>query len=315
MVSILMITYNHEKFIGDAIRGVLMQLTDFSVELIIGEDCSTDNTRNIILEYVEKYPDIIRPLLPESNLGMMKNFIKTMEAAKGKYIALCEGDDFWTDQYKLQKQVDFLDTNEEYGFIGTRCCVLKKDNNIVEEEINLPNCRLNSKNILLYDNVFEYAKYGPVTRTVSLLFEKSLIQNHIKEINGDYTLQAVISRQTKFASLNDVCCVYRFHNGGISNCKDYDGKIRYVNWYIQNRLTLNRIYPDDCNFSEDELYDKERYLRLKLAIYKLKYKEAKAVKAEIATNIYKSKTYSRFMSNYFFFFLLYLYLKFIDDEK
>lgn len=315
MVSVCMITYNHERYIGDAIEGVLMQQTDFPVELIIGEDCSSDNTREIVLEYAEKYPDIIRPLLPESNLGMMKNFIKTMEAAKGKYIALCEGDDYWTDPYKLQKQVDFLEENEGYGFIGTRCSVLKKDNMIVEEEINIPNWRLNSKNILIYDNVFEYAKYGPVTRTVSLLFERSLIHNYINEINGDYTLQAVLSRQTNFACLNDCCCVYRLHNGGVSNSNDYDGKIRYVNWYIQNRLTLNRLFPDECDFSEDELNDKERYLRLKLAISQFKYTKAIAVKNEIKTNIYKSKAYSKYMSNYVFFLMLYLHLKFITNEK
>lgn len=315
MVSVCMITYNHEKYISEAIEGVLMQKTTFPIELIIGEDFSTDNTRKIVLAYAEKYPDIIRPLLPESNMGMMKNFIGTLKAATGRYIALCEGDDYWIDPYKLQKQVDFLEENEGYGFIGTRCRVLKKDNLIVEEEINIPNWRLNSKNILIYDNVFEYAKYGPVTRTVSLLFERSLIHNYINEINGDYTLQAILSRQTNFACLNDICCVYRLHNGGVSNSNDYGGQIRYVNWYIQNRLMLNRLFPGECDFSEDELYDKERYLRLKLAISQFKYSEAIAVKDQIKTKMYRSKTYSKYMCNYVFFYMLYLHLKFIANEK
>ena len=115
IVSVCMITYNHEKFINEAIEGVLMQKTNFPIELIISEDCSTDNTRKIVLEYADKYPNIIRPLLPEKNLGMMNNFIVTMQTAIGKYIALCEGDDYWTDPYKLQKQVDFLEANKEFS--------------------------------------------------------------------------------------------------------------------------------------------------------------------------------------------------------
>jgi glycosyltransferase involved in cell wall biosynthesis len=296
----------------------MMQKTNFAFEVLIHDDASTDKSAEIIREYEAKYPDIIKPIYQTENqyskgVGVTRVF--QFPRAKGKYIAMCEGDDYWTDPYKLQKQVDFLEENEGYGFIGTRCRVLKKDNLIVEEEINIPNWRLNSKNILIYDNVFEYAKYGPVTRTVSLLFERSLIQNYINEINGDYTLQAILSRQTKFACLNDICCVYRLHNGGVSNSNDYGGQIRYVNWYIQNRLMLNRLFPGECDFSEDELYDKERYLRLKLAISQFKYSEAIAVKDQIKTKMYRSKTYSKYMCNYVFFYMLYLHLKFIANEK
>lgn len=281
LVSICCLSYNHEPFLRECLDGFMMQNTNFAFEVLIHDDASTDKSAEIIREYEAKYPDIIKPIYQTENqyskgVGVTRVF--QFPRAQGKYIAMCEGDDYWTDPYKLQKQVDFLEENEGYGFIGTRCRVLKKDNLIVEEEINIPNWRLNSKNILIYDNVFEYAKYGPVTRTVSLLFERSLIHNYINEIIGDYTLQAILSRQTNFACLNDICCVYRLHNGGVSNSNDYGGQIRYVNWYIQNRLMLNRLFPGECDFSEDELYDKERYLRLKLAISQFKYSEAIAVK-------------------------------------
>ena len=107
LVSIASITYNHEKFIAQAIDSFLMQETDFDFEIIIGEDCSTDDTLKIIKEYKAKYPDIIKLITSESNVGMMTNFIRTLEACSGKYIALCEGDDYWTDTLKLQKQVNF----------------------------------------------------------------------------------------------------------------------------------------------------------------------------------------------------------------
>lgn len=107
-VSVLMITYNHEKFIAQAIDSILMQQVNFDYEIVIGEDCSTDGTRAIVIQYQKEYPDKIRLLLPEENLGMHKNFVQTFRACQGEYIALLEGDDYWTSPRKLQKQVDFF---------------------------------------------------------------------------------------------------------------------------------------------------------------------------------------------------------------
>jgi glycosyltransferase involved in cell wall biosynthesis len=108
LVSCKMITYNHEKFIAQAIEGVLMQKTDFPFELVIGEDCSTDKTRDVVFSYQQKYPEIIRVITSESNVGMIPNGIRTSNACRGKYIALCEGDDYWIDSQKLSKQVMFM---------------------------------------------------------------------------------------------------------------------------------------------------------------------------------------------------------------
>lgn len=112
-VSVLMITYNHEKFIEQAVRSVMMQETDFDYELIIGEDCSTDRTREIVLQLKEEFPDKIRLLLHEKNIGMIPNMIATYNACTGEYIALCEGDDYWTHPKKLQIQVDYMDAHPE----------------------------------------------------------------------------------------------------------------------------------------------------------------------------------------------------------
>ena len=114
-VSICMITYNHEKYISQAIDSVLTQKTNFDFQLIIGEDCSQDKTREIVINYQKKYPQIIRLLLANKNQGMMANWIKTLQVAKSQYLAVLEGDDYWTDRYKLQKQVDFLDKHPDYS--------------------------------------------------------------------------------------------------------------------------------------------------------------------------------------------------------
>jgi len=110
-----MITFNQEKFIAQAIESALMQHANFKYEIVIGEDYSTDRTRDIVLEYQEKYSDRIKLLLQGKNVGMHKNFVDTYYACRGKYIALLEGDDYWTDAHKLQKQVDFLENNPNFS--------------------------------------------------------------------------------------------------------------------------------------------------------------------------------------------------------
>jgi glycosyltransferase involved in cell wall biosynthesis len=117
LVSIHMITYNHEPYIARAIEGVIGQRTSFPFELVIGEDCSTDATRAIVLDYQEKYPGIIRVVVSEDNVGWLKNSLRTTRACSGKYMAYCEGDDYWHNPDKLQLQVDFLEAHPDYGMV------------------------------------------------------------------------------------------------------------------------------------------------------------------------------------------------------
>ena len=122
VVSVNMITYNHEPYIRQAIEGVMMQKTDFEFELVIGEDCSQDKTREICFEFQKKYPDKIRVLWWHENVSKFGgNGRRTRAHCRGEFIALCEGDDYWTDPLKLQKQVDFLEENEEYIVCFHRC--------------------------------------------------------------------------------------------------------------------------------------------------------------------------------------------------
>ena len=112
-VSVAMITYNHEKFIAQAIESVLGQAADFQIELVIGEDCSTDNTRKIIHDYICRFPGRIRLLAHDKNIGMNANFAATLEACRGEYIALLEGDDYWTNPDKIARQASFLDNHPD----------------------------------------------------------------------------------------------------------------------------------------------------------------------------------------------------------
>lgn len=114
LVSILCITYNHEAFLAKALDSFLAQRTSFSYEIVVGDDCSSDSAPRLLAEYADKNPGLIRPLWSSFNMGMVANFRRTLEACRGKYIALCEGDDYWLDCEKLQKQVEFLEANPSY---------------------------------------------------------------------------------------------------------------------------------------------------------------------------------------------------------
>jgi glycosyltransferase involved in cell wall biosynthesis len=114
-VSVLIKAYNHEAFIAQAVEGVVQQQTDFPYEIVIGEDCSTDSTRAIVVRLREQYPDKIRLLLRERNLGNIRNFTDTLQACRGEYVALLDGDDYWTSAVKLQQQATYLDTHPDFS--------------------------------------------------------------------------------------------------------------------------------------------------------------------------------------------------------
>lgn len=118
-VSVKMITYNHAPFIAQAIEGVLAQQTTFPVQLVIGDDGSTDGTPDIIRDYAARYPDRIAAVVREANVGMVANFFDLDSYIDGQYLAFCEGDDYWDDPLKLQMQVNLLEQNRDYGLIYT----------------------------------------------------------------------------------------------------------------------------------------------------------------------------------------------------
>lgn len=209
LVSVSMITYNHEAFIGEAIEGVVMQKTNFPFELVIGEDCSTDNTRDICIEYQKKYPDIIRLRLPEKNQGMMLNWINNIESGQSKYIALCDGDDYWTDPYKLQKQVDFMEANPDFALCAHSVYTLMCEE--LDENIEMERDTLTTEDIILKD-------WGLLT--ASIFFRKEAHKTpdwYYTVKNGDFALQLIVSLSGKIKFLPEYMAVYRQHLGGMSS--------------------------------------------------------------------------------------------------
>lgn len=202
-LSIACATYNHEKFIAQTLDGFLMQKTDFDFEIVVGEDCSTDNTRRILLEYDRKHPGKFKLLLNEKNLGMSANGIHTVQACEGKYIALCEGDDYWTDPQKLQKQVDFLETNPDFVTCHHRAEILDEKTNT----FSLTNAQ---KEITGTDDLFK----GCFITTCTCVFRNGHLDNLYPLVTKDWALHLLLSMHGKIYFMSDVMSVYRRHAGG-----------------------------------------------------------------------------------------------------
>lgn len=216
MVSVIMPVYNHEKYIAQAIEGVLMQKTTFRYELIIGEDCSTDDSRKIIKGYEEKYPDIIKVIYHAINQGGPKNARAIRMNAKGKYWAYCEGDDYWTDCNKLQKQVDFLEKNAQYSAVYHNVvCVDKKGRPCKRKSINLYPWKSEGEYIFSQD-MLKGGQYL-VGQTASLCCRniyQLLGEEHIEAFedfrcNGDRRMCVVLACLGKIYFLEDAMACYR----------------------------------------------------------------------------------------------------------
>lgn len=266
MVSVCMITYNHELFIRNAIEGVLNQKTKFKFELIIGEDCSKDNTRNIVMEYENMYPEIISAQYPHINRGMMSNFTIVMNSASGKYIALCEGDDCWTDPLKLQKQVDFLENNSEYVACYHNAIINyvdKKNKNHLYNKIN------ESRNVSLEEIINNWS-----VPTASIVMRKKVIDNLPDWKNniysGDYTLILLCLNIGKLYFINEVMSVYNVSLKGSSVSSQIKGNSTFV---FNEHIKLLKYFNEYTNEVYISIIKKRiKSLNNEIAYYELKEK-------------------------------------------
>lgn len=222
LLSVCMITYKHEKFIAQAIEGVLMQKTSFAIELVIADDCSPDKTSVIIAQYKLLYPEVIRVLERSSNLGMMPNFCDALLSCKGKYIAICEGDDYWTDPLKLQKQIDFLEINPDF---------MISFHNMLVKRYHSDDGLYNSPLQPITTTINELAVRNYIA-TASCVFRSRLTNFPIwfAEVPaGDYTLHMLNARYGKISYMPDIMGVYREHNQSSWQSKSDFYKV--TNWF------------------------------------------------------------------------------------
>lgn len=217
LVSISCITYNHARFIRRCLDGFMMQQCDFDFEVLIHDDASTDGTQEIIREYQEKYPEIIKPVFQSENQwskGVSISATYNWPRAEGKYIAACEGDDYWTDPFKLQKQVDFLEGNEEYA----GCFHLTPM--LIDDSFGERIFGSNAPDVV---NAEESISLWSLFHTSSFVFKRSALY-YPKELqnifSGDMALFSIIAKSGLLKKIPEKMSVYRKHEGGITNRND-----------------------------------------------------------------------------------------------
>jgi glycosyltransferase involved in cell wall biosynthesis len=220
LLSILCITYNHDKYIGEAIDSWLEQKIDFQIEIIIGDDCSTDKTVYEVKKHL-KIHNNIKLIERAKNIGFINNFIETYKQCNGKYIAICEGDDYWIDKNKLQMQVDFLENNNNYVLTHTNVFTLNNKNNL---------CQLKPDSYNYENNIYNKNEISTLT-AVFRNFNIDFSEKWSQFMMADWPLWISLSEKGRFKYFGEKTGVYRISPTGIwqNGWKDKVGSERLLN--------------------------------------------------------------------------------------
>jgi glycosyltransferase involved in cell wall biosynthesis len=263
LVSIICTTFNQEKYIDQALEGFVMQKTTFPFEIIVHDDASTDNTPLRIKAFESAYPHLFVTIFQTENQYSKGDYTIdriTYGTAKGKYISLCEGDDYWTDPFKLQKQFDFLEANDDYGLVYSKVQVFsQKDNKFLKNTYGKP---FSSIEDLFISN------YVP---TPTVMFRASLYSDYIKTINpyeqkwlmGDYPLWMYITSVSKVKYIDNTCSVYRLLDNSAAHSTNPEKELMFVEsyqdikLYFMKKLGFNHLEKEirgHCYSSKAHIY-------------------------------------------------------------
>jgi len=285
VLSVWVVTYNHEKFIAQALDGILRQKTDFTYEVVVGEDCSTDGTRAILKRYELAHPDKFVVFYHEKNVGAKRNAYEfTLPACSGKYIACLEGDDYWTDPNKLQRQVDFLESNPDYGMVAENALVKNLINNTEYQFSDQADGDLGLED-LLGKRPFP---------TASVVFRSALIDQKLLDFEnlGDTILWCYLATKGKIRYTNLRSSIYtRSQNGMVASSDRLHWARLMEQWNAQiAKLLTDSTYRsifDRRNYDEyakamQAAIDNGNYGNARLAFFKcLKYKPLSAFKKAV----------------------------------
>ena len=271
-VSVVTITYNQEKYLPHTLESIVDQKVDFKIEALVGDDCSPDGTADVVRKYAEKYPDIIIPFIREKNLGMSSNEMDLIKRAKGEYIAFLEGDDYWLDEDKLQKQVDFLDAHPDYAAcFGQFIVVDENDVRHPEEEQYKPY----KKDKGDY-TIREFEKYIFPGQTGTSMYRRSSFEKMLKKLEEihfdlgklvDVTVILGMLAFGKMYNLGEIVSAYRYvlnvNSGSWSSKNDVyspEPLIKYLDGMkdmekLAESLGLQLDFDERRTYEIDKLYD------------------------------------------------------------
>ena len=289
LVSIIILTYNQEKTIAQAIESVLCQDTKLPYEIIIGDDCSTDGTRDICVNYHEKFPEIVKLHFSEENLGVAANFVTCVNKAVGKYVATCDGDDYWHNLHKMQLEFDFLEANPDYGLVYSDY-----------DKLNTNSGR-KIKNYMSYMKLKIYEGDGLITKffeglvpalSLTIMFRRDLYEKYIPAedyIKYKFTLEdwptwLILSKYSKIGYIHQSTGTYRYGHESLSNFRSVE--------YATARMSQEKImykyicdmFPDDLNYCEQNFDNYVQGIMLEIAYKRNDYKLAKKFSSILLEN-------------------------------
>ncbi|HEX6961124.1 MAG TPA: glycosyltransferase [Lacipirellula sp.] len=214
-VSVLIATYNHERYIAQAVTSALTQETDFPIEVIVGEDCSTDGTRQVLLNLQRQYPTSLKLLLHDPNIGGGRNVAAVLAACRGKYVAMLEGDDYWTDPRKLQRQADALDANRSWSACFHPSRMMFEDGS-QPPKLYPANW---TKDVATIEDLFR----ENFICTCSIMFRNGLFGPlpawHQETVPGDWAIHMLNAHHGPIGFLPEVMADYRIHASGVWSSK------------------------------------------------------------------------------------------------
>ncbi len=308
LVSVLMITYNHGPYLADAIEGVIAQQTNFPIELLIGEDCSTDNTREVALGYQRRYPQLIRVIYSETNVGAALNFKRIVIEARGEYAALCEGDDWWCNPNKLQLQIEMFKSDPAIGLVHGDNAYARMINNkwvITHRKGRLlyefPSSPISGNLFPTIFSQFCIATHTSVYRSIIVKEFVSSIFFDQDAIALDRLLAAYCCAEWRVAVVNQVLSVYRFSQNSAMR-SGIHGSFRIGKDILQGYDKMCQYYGHREDFDVSFLkmiyvrHVKDAFLTGNLQIFS----EAvtRVSKKNPETLLYQEIKFRRFIANY-----------------
>lgn len=221
IVSVAIITYNHRRFLSQCIESVLSQITDFDFEIVIADDCSTDGTREICMEYQKRHPQRVKLILQDENVGLINNYGALLRACRGEYIAQISGDDYWCDENKLQKQKEALQHHGDCDLCYTNICTCDINGDLYEGGLKQGHLGITFEQHLL--------KAGYLA-AVSWMFRRTVLSYLDLQswfIDESFALALDVLAHSKICYLDETMAVYRSHKGSASYPKEVQGQFRF----------------------------------------------------------------------------------------
>ena len=295
VISVVVITYNQEKTISQALESVLCQKGEFQMDIVIGDDASTDETRSVCESYAQRFPEQVKLLPKEKNLGIMGNFARCIKACTGAYVAILAGDDYWCDEYKLQKQLDYMAAHPEYGVVCTDGYRL-----MVQTGKLLPGLPPYSPAPDGDVRNFYHYRYGGVyAMPLTLLIRRDLLQQvdfdefiRLEFPVEDYPLQSILAHITRFGYIPDKTSVYRVYKESATHISfDHPRYMAYHKGLVEIRRYLHGLYPEDMPFTEEWAQVYVFYKEFLLYLNQGDYQRAKELVAKASSCIQASSRY------------------------